>query len=81
MDELFGAGIELMFIGMGIVLVFLAMLVIAVTMMSWTISRFFPEIRTSTTAVPTKRSAQGNNEDVIAAIGTAIHRYRNDHSH
>ncbi len=79
MGDMFNTGIELMFIGMGIVFVFLAMLVVAVTFMSWTISRFLPEA-TDSLAGPRPKSVKQDEDDgeLIAAIGAAIHRYRKD---
>ncbi len=79
MSEMFGSGIELMFIGMGIVFVFLAMLVVAVTLMSWTIGRFLPEAG-QPVAGPGPKARPQDDDELIAAIGAAIHRYREDRS-
>lgn len=81
MGEQFASGVELMFIGMGIVFVFLAMLIVAVTMMSWVINRFFPEPQGAANSLPSTTLGKHDDQDTVAAISAAIHRYRNDHSH
>lgn len=77
MAEQLGSGIELMLIGMGIVFLFLGLLVAAVHGMSWIVSRWFPQFPT---AAPPSRSPTGqDNEEVIAVISAAVHRYRTEH--
>lgn len=66
------AGVELMLIGMGIVFAFLALLVIMVSMMTLLIQRFFPETA-QTNLSPVASVSQSH----VAAIGVAIHQYRN----
>jgi len=80
MGEQFANGVELMFIGMGIVFVFLAMLIVAVTMMSWVINRFFPDPQGETDSLPPTGPGKKDDQDTVAAISAAIHRYRSNHS-
>lgn len=72
MTELMSSGIELMLVGMGIVYLFLAVLVITINLMSSLVQRFFPE---EPPAV--KIASDGLDKRTIAAVGTAIHHYRN----
>ncbi len=78
MSELFNAGLELMVIGMGIVFVFLAMLVAFVSLMSFLLTAFFPENTASPNTKPIPVSSNQEDEDVIAAISAAVHRYREE---
>ena len=41
-DSLISQGLELMLYGMGTVILFLGLLVLAITLMSWLLRRFFP---------------------------------------
>lgn len=77
-DQL-GSGIELMLIGMGIVFLFLGLLVAAVSGMSWIVSRWFPQFPAG--ALPPSRPpvTSQENEEVIAVISAAVHRYRTEH--
>ncbi|MGR9087811.1 MAG: OadG family protein [Gammaproteobacteria bacterium] len=72
MTELMSSGVELMLVGMGIVYLFLAMLVIAISLMSSFLQRFFPE---ETTALKLKTGE--TDKATIAAISAAVHHYRN----
>lgn len=62
------AGLELMMVGMGTVFVFLTTLVIATTVMSLLVRRF--------DSLPVVGGEQVVEDDVVAAIVTAIARYR-----
>lgn len=72
MTELMSSGVELMLVGMGIVYLFLALLVLAITLMSSLVQRFFPEMPASA-----KKSIETIDKHTVAAIGAAVHRYRN----
>ena len=77
MSEMFNAGLELMVIGMGIVFVFLAMLVAFVSLMSFLLTAFFPqnnESPSTSRSIPVSHNQE--DEDVIAVISAAVHRYR-----
>ncbi|GGC76439.1 OadG family protein [Vreelandella lutescens] len=77
-SELLQEGLALMGLGMGFVFVFLTVLVISVTLMSKLINRFQP----APVAVPAGRNSakkqtnQGQNDEVVAVISAAVHRYR-----
>ena len=73
--DIVAQGLELMVYGMGSVVVFLALLVVCTTVMSATVTRFFPEPqpvrRTSRKPMP---AAQ--DEELIAVISAAVHQHR-----
>lgn len=77
MTELMNAGVELMLIGMGIVFVFLTLLIGAVNLMSAMVLRYFPE--PTETQVLSSTIVHPQDDKVIAAITTAVHRYRSEH--
>ncbi len=79
MAELFANALELMVIGMGIVFVFLTLLVVLVNGMTLVIHRFFAE-RPGPVPTPPPEPASEREEEVIAAISAAVHRYRQRHS-
>ena len=72
-------GIELMLYGMGTVVLFLTLLIATVTLMSWFLSRFFPEAE-----VPVARAGQASaavsskagDLPLVAVIAAAVHRHR-----
>ncbi len=83
-------GVELMLFGMGTVLVFLTLLVLAITLMSWVLQRYFPLLETKpavnlskgTATVPATAFAAGD-ATLVAVISAALHRHRSkqsDHS-
>lgn len=72
MTELMSSGVELMLVGMGIVYLFLALLVIAISLMSAFLQRFFPEAP----AAP-KVASGAPDSGTIVAISAAVHHYRN----
>lgn len=76
--QLMQEGLSLMAFGMGFVFVFLTLLVIATTLMSKVVRRFAPvpvPETTSRQAAPPARA----DDDVMAVIGAAVHRYRQRH--
>ncbi|RUR33248.1 sodium pump decarboxylase subunit gamma [Vreelandella andesensis] len=76
--ELLQEGLSLMGMGMGFVFVFLTVLVISVTLMSKLIGRFQP----AQVAAPNGRNnaksstPKGQDDEVMAVISAAVHRYR-----
>ena len=76
--ELLQQGLTIMVLGMGTVFAFLALLVVSVTQMSrlaqWLDQRFPPE--TEPAASPSPAATADPNEEILAVIGAAIHRYR-----
>jgi len=77
-NELLTEGLALMGLGMGFVFVFLTILVITVTLMSIVIRRFQPvAVSSPTQNAPKARSAPvGQDDEVMAVISSAVHRYR-----
>jgi oxaloacetate decarboxylase gamma subunit len=80
-DSLISQGTDLMLYGMGTVVVFLAILVIATSVMSWLIERFFPETPLSdplsSNAEPASASPDAR---LLAVIKAAVEQYRNPRS-
>ncbi|WP_447926761.1 OadG family protein [Vreelandella sp. EE27] len=76
--ELLQEGLALMAMGMGFVFVFLTILVISVTLMSALIRRFQPVPQAATQ--PAGRTASpvsaGQDDETLAVISAAVHRYR-----
>lgn len=77
-SELLQEGLALMGLGMGFVFVFLTILVISVTLMSKLIDRYQP----APVPAPADRKSgktpakHGQNDEVVAVISAAVHRYR-----
>jgi oxaloacetate decarboxylase gamma subunit len=78
--DIVAQGLELMLYGMGTVVVFLTLLVVATTIMSRLMTRYFPD--PAAPAVPA-RPAVGEQQQapavapqVVAAISAAIHQHR-----
>jgi len=75
-------GLELMLFGMGTVLFFLTLLVIAISLMSRFIQRFFPEVEPALNHgadAANQSVAPGlpiENANLIAVISAAIHQHR-----
>ncbi|MBN7796772.1 OadG family protein [Parahaliea mediterranea] len=70
-------GVELMLYGMGTVVVFLGLLVLATTLMSRFVGRYFPEAEPEPSrAAPPPPAARADDPQLLAVIGAAIHRYR-----
>lgn len=85
--DLLKEGVTLMVLGMGFVFVFLTVLVLTTTLMSWLIRRYFPEPVAS--AMPSRQrlnvAGEPDNADpvqnaaLMAVIGAAVHRHRQQH--
>ena len=74
-NNLMQQGIELMLYGMGTVFTFLALLIIATTLMSAVLQRISkPEPAPVAPAV--KSAATVNDNQLVAVISAAIHKYR-----
>ena len=70
-------GVDLMLFGMGTVFVFLTVLVIATTIMSSVISRFFPEPEAPAVPQPAMAPAAGvNDPKLLAIIKAAVDQHR-----
>ncbi|AXY43908.1 OadG family protein [Halomonas sp. JS92-SW72] len=77
--ELLEEGLALMGLGMGFVFVFLTVLVIVTTLMSLVIRRLAPE-PPAPAATPARSPAPPRQDDeLMAVIGAALHRYRQRH--
>ncbi|PWK49851.1 OadG family protein [Pleionea mediterranea] len=72
MNELIN-GLSLMLVGMVTVFCFLTLLVFCISISSKVINRFWPE------ALPSTPQSSPENDDIIAAITSAVHQYRNKH--
>lgn len=77
-DSLIQQGVELMLFGMGTVFVFLALLIVCTTVMSSLVQRFFP-VKPLAVMPATKQHAGTNDDQLIAVISAAIHKYRSRH--
>lgn len=75
MHEMLKAGVELMVVGMGIVFLFLALLVFTVAVMTRGVQRFFPSSE-SQDGAKIARESSSTEDDVVAAIGAAVHAFR-----
>lgn len=82
--DVIAQGWELLLYGMGTVVVFLGLLVVATTLMSSLVSRYFPEpepvlvSRSRPGQVLTADSAIVGEPELVAVISAAIHQYRAD---
>jgi len=77
--QLLDEGLALMGLGMGFVFVFLTVLVIVTTLMSLVIRRLALE-PPAPAATPARSPAPARQDDeLMAVIGTALHRYRQRH--
>ena len=81
-ETLLQQGIELMVFGMGTVFVFLVVLIGVTNAMSAIVQRFFPEIPPSLEpdrAVANAAADPQQDEQLIAVISAAVHKYRSRH--
>ncbi len=71
-------GLELMLYGMGTVVVFLTLLVLATTLMSRLVTRFFPEAAAEEAVTGTVAPAAPVAQDsqIVAVIAAAIRKHR-----
>ncbi len=69
-------GIDLMLFGMGTVFVFLTVLVIATTIMSSVVQRYFPEPEPVLPSSKTTASTGVNDPKLLAIIKAAIEQHR-----
>ncbi len=79
MDNLFSEGLTLMAFGMGFVFVFLTLLVFATGIMSRLVGRYLPEpVAKAPQARPQPAAAgtSANNDELVAVITAAVHKYR-----
>ncbi|CAO1659945.1 MULTISPECIES: OadG family protein [unclassified Halomonas] len=76
--ELLQDGLALMALGMGVVFVFLTILVISVTLMSKLIGRFQPAPTAAEVSKksPSSSAPASQNDEMLAVISAAVHRYR-----
>lgn len=77
MNELI-SGLSLMLVGMTTVFCFLTLLVICINISSKVINRFWPEALSSTESTTQRNTS--TDDEVVAAITSAVHQYRNKHS-
>ena len=70
-------GVELMLFGMGTVFVFLACLVLVTALMSALLQRFIP-IKEAQPVLAVNAPVQ-QDEQLIAVISAAVHKYRSRH--
>lgn len=72
-------GVELMVFGMGTVVAFLALLVVATTVMSSLVGRYFPEPHKPSPSRPQPApGAVQDDAELVAAISAALHQHRRE---
>jgi oxaloacetate decarboxylase gamma subunit len=81
MDNLLSEGLTLMVFGMGFVFVFLTLLVITTSLMSKLATKYAPAPAVKVSpkrSTPSTGGAQAgaNNDELIAVMTAAIHKYR-----
>jgi oxaloacetate decarboxylase gamma subunit len=69
-------GVELMLFGMGTVVLFLALLVLATTLMSRLVTRYFPEPEPAPVPARPASAPVVADTELVAVISAAIHRHR-----
>ncbi|WNK19881.1 OadG family protein [Halomonas piscis] len=82
--QLVSESLALMAAGMGFVVVFLTVLVMITTLMSRVIRRLFPEpppgpAASASPQAAAERAPAREDEQLIAVLSAAVHRYRRDH--
>lgn len=67
-----------MVFGMGFVIVFLTLLVFATSIMSKLASKYFPESppQPATAKTVSTPTATNNQDEIVAVISAAVHKYR-----
>ena len=70
-------GVELMLFGMGTVILFLALLVLATTLMSRMLVRYFPEPEPAPAQARGAGTPVVADSELVAAISAAVHQHRN----
>ena len=76
-SELISEGINLMLFGMGFVFVFLTLLVAVTSFMSSTVNKFVkPAPEATNKPAPVSAPAAGNNDELIAVMTAAVHKFR-----
>ncbi|MFA7553429.1 MAG: OadG family protein [Spongiibacteraceae bacterium] len=78
-DSLVQQGVELMLYGMGTVFVFLVVLILATTAMSSLMQRFVKPEQIPLPPQPRGNPHQAKDEQLVAVITAAIHKYRSRH--
>ena len=76
---LWNQGVELMVYGMGTVFVFLFLLIIMTSLMSTLVQRFIKPDTTATVATAGTMPTAATDDQRIAVISAAIHKYRSRH--
>jgi oxaloacetate decarboxylase gamma subunit len=79
MESLVSEGLSLMVFGMGFVFVFLTLLVGMTKLMSKLVMKYEPAPVAAPTRVKRKTTApvaQSNNDELVAVITAAVHKYR-----
>lgn len=69
-------GVDLLVFGMGTVFVFLTVLVVATTLMSYLVTRFFPEPVQPHPVTPAPVVEEGPDPRVLAVIKAAIEQHK-----
>ena len=75
-QDILQQGVDLMLFGMGTVFVFLTLLVIATTIMSSIVQRFFPEVAPVIEPTPTSTGGSSDDAKLHAIIKAAIDQHR-----
>lgn len=82
MENLISEGFSLMIFGMGFVFVFLTLLVYATTGMSKLVVKYIPEpapkLKSSASRSTVAAKAAGSNDEVVAVLAAAVHKFRAD---
>lgn len=76
-SELISEGINLMLFGMGFVFVFLTLLVAVTSLMSKTVNKLVkPAPEAKNKPAPVSAPAAAGNDELIAVMTAAVHKYR-----
>ena len=77
MNEILSEGIAMMLIGMGTVLMFLCIMIVSMNVMSWAVAKInevFPEPVLQTAGGAKKKTSDGDDSEIAAAIVAAMFR-------